>query len=374
MRFAHFGNSRQRIALAAVFALLLGGLLTLGNPVAVAADTAIDIKDFAFTPRNLTIPIGTVVTWTNRDTAPHTASSDADGWNSGILSTGESYSFTFQQAGMFPYHCNVHPSMHAMIVVTAGAAPPPTTGLSTGGTGAFASDAFQQLWAKTDANPNGRTYIWGPAPFTAGVMEAYTEAPGGTRLVQYFDKGRMELSPNGTVTAGLLTTELMTGRQQNGDTVFQQRSPARVTVAGDTDNPFPTYADLAKVQAGEQSAPSAQIAKLYNADGSFGVYAPAMNDALARTTAYDAATRHNIPKAFADFRDSPSYGGLPAIGLAVTEPVWANVKVAGKTVPVLMQGFERRVFTYTPDNPTAFRVEYGNIGRAYYTWRTAGGA
>lgn len=46
------------------------------------------------------------------------------------------------------------------------------------------------------------------------------------------------------------------------------------------------------------------------------------------------------------------------------------MKVGGKTVPVLVQAFERRVLTYTPDNPVLFRVEYGNIGRAYYAWRS----
>jgi len=40
---------------------------------------------------------------------------------------------------------------------------------------------------------------------------------------------------------------------------------------------------------------------------------------------------------------------------------------------VLMQGFERRVLTYTPSNPDGFRVEYGNIGRAYYAWRYPSG-
>ena len=90
---------------------------------------------------------------------------------------------------------------------------------------------------------------------------------------------------------------------------------------------------------------------------------------LAKTTGYDAATKHNIPKAFLDFRNSPDLGGIQAIGLAITEPVWANVKVGGKIVPVLVQAFERRVLTYTPDNPILFRVEYGNIGRAYNAWR-----
>lgn len=37
-----------------------------------------------------------------------------------------------------------------------------------------------------------------------------------------------------------------------------------------------------------------------------------------------------------------------------------------------MQGFERRVLTYTPSNPTAFRVEFGNIGQHYLLWRYNG--
>jgi hypothetical protein len=191
--------------------------------------------------------------------------------------------------------------------------------------------------------------------------------------VQYFDKARMELNtPGGPVTAGLLSVELITGKQQNGDATFVQRSPAKVTVAGDPDNTFPTYADLAKLQAPEQNntASGAPVAKLANPDGTFGSYGPAATDSLAKTTGYDDATKHNIPKAFYDFRNSPALGGIQAIGLAISEPVWANVKVGGKTVPVLVQAFERRVLTYTPDNPILFRVEYGNIGRAYYAWRS----
>ena len=85
--------------------------------------------------------------------------------------------------------------------------------------------------------------------------------------------------------------------------------------------------------------------------------------------AFDDTTKHNLPKAFADFRNAPDFGGLSAIGLAITEPVWATVKVGGMQKDVLMQGFERRVLTYTPSNPDGFKVEYGNIGRAYYAWR-----
>jgi hypothetical protein len=58
-----------------------------------------------------------------------------------------------------------------------------------------------------------------------------------------------------------------------------------------------------------------------------------------------------------------------ATGLPTTRPYWAKVKVANKVQDVLIQAFERRVLTYTPANDAAFRVEMGNIGRHYYTWR-----
>jgi plastocyanin len=364
---------RNRSLFAVAFALLLASLVAVGSATSVAADVAVTIDNFHFTPSDITVPAGTTIRWTNQDGPTHTVTSDTAGiFDSGNLAPNASFSFTFSTPGTFPYHCAIHPTMLGRVIVTA-AAPSAATAPPSGGAQAFADPAFQQLWAKTDANPSGRSYIWGPAPFTPpGLMEDYTNAPGGKRLVQYFDKARMELNtPGGPVTAGLLSVELISGKQQNGDTAFVQRAPANVTVAGDTDNPFPTYADLAKLQGAEQdnSGSGAPVAKMVNPNGAAGTYTPATSDPLAKTTGYDTMTKHNIPKAFADFRNAPDLGGIQAIGLAITEPVWANVKVNNKTVPVLVQAFERRVLTYTPDNPVLFRVEYGNIGRAYYAWR-----
>ncbi len=365
----------NRTAVGALLALLLASFVAVGGASSVSADVAVAIANFSFSPVQLTVPVGTTVVWTNQDNETHTATSDTPGlFDTGPLDHGQSGKATFNQAGTITYFCRFHPEMHGTIVVTAAAAPSAATAPPSGGAQAFANPAFQQLWAKTDANPAGHSYVWGPAPFTGAVMEDYKEAPGGKRLVQYFDKARMELNtPGGPVTAGLLSVELISGRQQNGDTTFVQRDPAKVTVAGDPDNPFPTYADLAKLQGAEQdnTGSGAPVAKMVNANGAAGTYAPATGDPLAKTAGYDATTKHNIPKAFADFRNSPDLGGIQAIGLAITEPVWANVKVNNKIVPVLVQAFERRVLTYTPDNPVLFRVEYGNIGRAYYTWRSA---
>src|SRR4051794_29076997 len=117
----------------------------------------------------------------------------------------------------------------------------------------FADPAFMGVWNRTDQQVSdgrvSRTYLWGPEPFTAGIQEDYMEAPGGKRLVQYFDKSRMEINnPNGDkanpffVTNGLLARELMSGQLQLGDNMFETREAANIGVAGDIDDTSgPTY-------------------------------------------------------------------------------------------------------------------------------------
>ncbi len=60
-----------------------------------------------------------------------------------------------------------------------------------------------------------------------------------------------------------------------------------------------------------------------------------------------------------------------ATGLPITEAYWVRIKVAGTVKPVLLQCFERRCLTYTPDNPSGWQVEQGNVGQHYYQWRYA---
>ena len=84
-----------------------------------AVTNSVEIADFAFTPANITVKKGTTVTWTNKDSAVHTVSGDtSDGPNSGNLSNGGTYSFTFNTAGTFGYHCNPHQTMHGTVTVT----------------------------------------------------------------------------------------------------------------------------------------------------------------------------------------------------------------------------------------------------------------
>jgi plastocyanin len=73
----------------------------------------------AFVPGDLAVQAGTTVTWMNTDRDSHTTTSDAAAWNSGTLSPGRQFSFTFQTAGTFPYHCSFHPGMIGTVVVSA---------------------------------------------------------------------------------------------------------------------------------------------------------------------------------------------------------------------------------------------------------------
>ena len=80
---------------------------------------AVTIQSFAFQPANLHVTVGTTVTWTNNDTAPHTITfRDSSLKSSGLLQKGDTYSYTFTKAGTFSYYCDVHSYMVGQVTVT----------------------------------------------------------------------------------------------------------------------------------------------------------------------------------------------------------------------------------------------------------------
>jgi plastocyanin len=82
-----------------------------------AAGNAVSIANFAFSPTSITAKVGDKVTWTNNDSTTHTVTADDNSFSSGDLAPGASFSFTFTKAGTFPYHCSIHSSMKATVVV-----------------------------------------------------------------------------------------------------------------------------------------------------------------------------------------------------------------------------------------------------------------
>ena len=79
--------------------------------------TEVKIDNFSFAPGTLTVPVGTTVTWTNRDDIPHTAVSTEGAFKSKVMDTDEKFSYKFTKAGTFPYFCSVHPKMTGKVVV-----------------------------------------------------------------------------------------------------------------------------------------------------------------------------------------------------------------------------------------------------------------
>ena len=108
----------RRILLAS----LLGAAcaLAVGAPRIWAADAAhVTIDNFSFSPGQVTVAVGTRVTWTNRDDIPHTVTSSADPrvMRSAPLDTGDDFAFTFGQPGTYRYFCSLHPHMQGTVVV-----------------------------------------------------------------------------------------------------------------------------------------------------------------------------------------------------------------------------------------------------------------
>jgi plastocyanin len=95
---------------------------TTAGAAAGTATDKVEVKDFAFKPKAITVKAGTTVTWTFADSADHTVASktgESDIPESPKLTGGKTYTHTFAKAGSFAYLCTIHNSMTGTVVVTA---------------------------------------------------------------------------------------------------------------------------------------------------------------------------------------------------------------------------------------------------------------
>ena len=83
-----------------------------------AGSGAVRIADFAFAPDSSDVEVGDSVKWSNGDGVTHTVTADDGAFDSGNLAGGKSFSFAFDQAGTFAYHCKIHRTMTGTVVVT----------------------------------------------------------------------------------------------------------------------------------------------------------------------------------------------------------------------------------------------------------------
>ena len=98
-----------------------------GNSVSIVSGAS-SLTDTAYSPNPIQVSVGTTVTWTNNDAQPHTVTSGSNAqpdnkFNSSpnftpLLNPGQTFSFTFTQAGEYPYYCMLHPNMVGTVSVS----------------------------------------------------------------------------------------------------------------------------------------------------------------------------------------------------------------------------------------------------------------
>jgi hypothetical protein len=260
------------------------------------------------------------------------------------------------------------------------------------------ASTFRQLRDRTDRpvaeGRTDRSWTWGPA---IGGMRAeqWTRYPSpplpdGARQVQYWEKGRMEISEPESdgaspwyVTSGLLPVELMFGSEQRGYNEFARQRDSYISAVGDPAS-WPFYPDLLPLYENPGRIDPARLGKpateMWHPSGAISAFAEHAGDPA--TTLEAGLNNHGVPRAFLQFQRQQGviyrdgryvreqvYDPLFVFGLPITPAVWINARVGGIEQPVLFQVFERRILTYNPANPPAFRVEMGNVGQHYYRWR-----
>jgi len=89
-----------------------------GTTTSASSGDQVTIKNFKFGPDNLSVAKGTTVTFTNNDTANHTATATgANAFDTGTLNQGATKTVTLDKPGTYSYMCSFHPFMHGTITV-----------------------------------------------------------------------------------------------------------------------------------------------------------------------------------------------------------------------------------------------------------------
>src|SRR5580698_3227360 len=115
-RFARIGLAALVIGFAAMLTTV-GRVGGVGAQEKAPAGVAVKIDNFSFGPATVTVPVGTTITWTNRDDIPHTVVSTDGVFQSTVMDTDDKFSFVFSKPGTYPYFCSIHPKMTGQIIV-----------------------------------------------------------------------------------------------------------------------------------------------------------------------------------------------------------------------------------------------------------------
>jgi plastocyanin len=120
---------------------------------ASAAALTVAMGDYFFRPTDVTISAGEAVRWTNEGKVREGHTATGDGFDSGVLEQGQSYTHTFANEGSFDYVCTLHPSMKGTVTVTAAE----ESGTGGGGTTNSGSGGLGNAPGGASTTPSGAT-------------------------------------------------------------------------------------------------------------------------------------------------------------------------------------------------------------------------
>ena len=106
--------TRRQLCLGAGMVVVVSAV-----PASSAPAARVDIRAFSFEPEQVTIRAGESIEWINHDFAPHTATDDEGGWDTGELGKSQTAIQRFDTPGTYPYFCAYHPHMRAEVTVIA---------------------------------------------------------------------------------------------------------------------------------------------------------------------------------------------------------------------------------------------------------------
>ena len=240
-----------------------------------------------------------------------------------------------------------------------------------------AGAVFDTLWQRSDslvaAGVAERSWLWGMPLDEIQEIES-AESETGTRFERLYEKGSMEVNhPYSRMDSGWYVTP---GRLAAGLIA----SGAQIPVAGDLAGRGPTYADLQSIARANIGSGEPVTLWLSPNGEAIDHHLMAINGVVAGESVSETGFR--TATVFEEYLWQTSdivEGGVVeqgllfdppvfAVGFPVTDPFWVTVPENGTFVDVLVQCFERRCLTYTPEHDPDWQVEMSNIGLHYQIW------
>jgi hypothetical protein len=234
----------------------------------------------------------------------------------------------------------------------------------------FANPAFQRTWVGSVSATTPALDVWGSEPLGWRV-EPYAGASKDRRIVQYFERGRMEVeSGSNRITSGLLVHEMVNGEIDLGSGVVLDRQTPDISIdSGESHELVPTYITASRLQESTTDRTGQRVTEWIDRDGPVD---HSSTPAVVRLEQFVEETGHNLPDVTVALFDQPEFRDdqwVEAFGFPISEPYWTEYRRPDELMPSLIQVFERRILVYTPELDPTRRFTVANSGRHYVDWR-----